>query len=60
MDLFEKTVRSIRPVKGEWYDTAQKHLDNLTKPPGSLGGSKNLPAGSWRSRKTPDRSSTKR
>ena len=37
MDLFEKTVRSIRPVKGEWYDTAQKHLDNLTKPPGSLG-----------------------
>ena len=37
MDLFEKTVKSIRPVKDEWYDTAQKHLDNLTKPPGSLG-----------------------
>jgi nicotinate-nucleotide--dimethylbenzimidazole phosphoribosyltransferase len=37
MDLLEKTIKSIRPVKDEWYDTAQKHLDNLTKPPGSLG-----------------------
>ena len=37
MDLFEKTVKSIRPVKDAWYDTAQKHLDSLTKPLGSLG-----------------------
>jgi len=37
MDLFDKTVKSIEPVKDSWYDRAQKHLDNLTKPPGSLG-----------------------
>jgi nicotinate-nucleotide--dimethylbenzimidazole phosphoribosyltransferase len=37
MDLLEKTVKSIRPVNDAWYETAQKHLDNLTKPPGSLG-----------------------
>ena len=37
MDLLGKTVKAIRPVKQEWYSVAQKHLDNLTKPPGSLG-----------------------
>ncbi len=37
MDLLENTVKAIRPVNREWYETAQKHLDNLTKPPGSLG-----------------------
>lgn len=37
MDLFEKTVKSIEPVNEAWYETAQKHLDNLTKPLGSLG-----------------------
>jgi nicotinate-nucleotide--dimethylbenzimidazole phosphoribosyltransferase len=37
MDLLRNTVKAIRPVKDEWYDIAQKRLDNLTKPPGSLG-----------------------
>ncbi len=37
MELLGKTVKAIRPVKDEWYDIAQKRLDNLTKPPGSLG-----------------------
>ena len=27
----------MKPVNGEWNDIAQKHLDNLTKPLGSLG-----------------------
>jgi nicotinate-nucleotide--dimethylbenzimidazole phosphoribosyltransferase len=37
MDMLGKTVKAIRPVNEEWYFHAQKHLDNLTKPPGSLG-----------------------
>jgi nicotinate-nucleotide--dimethylbenzimidazole phosphoribosyltransferase len=37
MDLIENTVKAIKPVNTEWYDIAQKHLDNLTKPLGSLG-----------------------
>ncbi|HEX8949501.1 MAG TPA: nicotinate-nucleotide--dimethylbenzimidazole phosphoribosyltransferase, partial [Dissulfurispiraceae bacterium] len=37
MDLLEHTLKGIRPVDGKWHDIAQKHLDNLTKPPGSLG-----------------------
>ena len=37
MDLLESTRKVIRPVDGKWHDVAQKHLDNLTKPPGSLG-----------------------
>ncbi|MFI5295389.1 MAG: nicotinate-nucleotide--dimethylbenzimidazole phosphoribosyltransferase [Thermodesulfovibrionales bacterium] len=37
MDLLKNTTTSIKPVSEEWYAAAQKHLDNLTKPPGSLG-----------------------
>ena len=37
MDLIEKTAMAIRPVDEKWNAVAQKHLDNLTKPPGSLG-----------------------
>ncbi|MBI5075204.1 MAG: nicotinate-nucleotide--dimethylbenzimidazole phosphoribosyltransferase [Nitrospirae bacterium] len=37
MDLLHDTLKSIRPVDEKWYAVAQKHLDNLTKPPGSLG-----------------------
>ncbi|MDA8077881.1 MAG: nicotinate-nucleotide--dimethylbenzimidazole phosphoribosyltransferase [Nitrospiraceae bacterium] len=37
MDLIKNTAAAIKPVRREWYDVAQKHLDNLTKPPGSLG-----------------------
>lgn len=37
MDLLNNTLKNIRPISGEFYDTAQKHLDNLTKPLGSLG-----------------------
>jgi len=37
MDLLNATVKNIKAVNGEWSDMAQKHLDNLTKPLGSLG-----------------------
>lgn len=37
MDLFKSALESIKPVNEEWYATAQKRLDNLTKPLGSLG-----------------------
>lgn len=37
MELLQKAVKSIAPVNEEWYAAAQKRLDNLTKPPGSLG-----------------------
>lgn len=37
MDLLKNTAMAIKPVSEEWYAVAQKHLDNLTKPPGSLG-----------------------
>jgi nicotinate-nucleotide--dimethylbenzimidazole phosphoribosyltransferase len=37
MQLLNSTVKSIKPINREWYDIAQKHLDNLTKPLGSLG-----------------------
>jgi nicotinate-nucleotide--dimethylbenzimidazole phosphoribosyltransferase len=37
MELLNNTVKTIKPVKTEWYAIAQKHLDNLTKPLGSLG-----------------------
>ncbi len=30
-------MESIKPVEEEYYQIAQKRLDNLTKPPGSLG-----------------------
>lgn len=37
MDLIKNTAMAIKPVSEDWYAAAQKHLDNLTKPPGSLG-----------------------
>lgn len=37
MDLLNNALSKIKPVNQEFYATAQKHLDNLTKPPGSLG-----------------------
>lgn len=37
MSLLENTIKKIAPVNAEWYARAQKRLDNLTKPPGSLG-----------------------
>jgi nicotinate-nucleotide--dimethylbenzimidazole phosphoribosyltransferase len=37
MDLLNNTIKAIKPVREDWYAVAQKHLDNLTKPPGSLG-----------------------
>jgi nicotinate-nucleotide--dimethylbenzimidazole phosphoribosyltransferase len=33
----KETMRKIHPVKQELYEIAQKRLDDLTKPPGSLG-----------------------
>jgi nicotinate-nucleotide--dimethylbenzimidazole phosphoribosyltransferase len=35
--MLQETLRKIRPLKGEFADRAQGHLDNLTKPKGSLG-----------------------
>lgn len=37
MDLIEGTVKNIREINHKFYATAQRHLDNLTKPLGSLG-----------------------
>ncbi|MGD0884612.1 MAG: nicotinate-nucleotide--dimethylbenzimidazole phosphoribosyltransferase [Thermodesulfovibrionales bacterium] len=37
MDPIENTRKHIRPLNGAFIAAAQKHLDNLTKPPGSLG-----------------------
>ncbi|TAL24499.1 MAG: nicotinate-nucleotide--dimethylbenzimidazole phosphoribosyltransferase, partial [Nitrospirae bacterium] len=37
MDLLNDALKNIKAVNGEWHDIAQKHLDNLTKPQGSLG-----------------------
>lgn len=37
MELLEKTLKGIKEINKEWYGIAQKHLDNLTKPLGSLG-----------------------
>jgi nicotinate-nucleotide--dimethylbenzimidazole phosphoribosyltransferase len=34
---FEDVISAISPVNKELYETAQRRLDNLTKPPGSLG-----------------------
>ncbi len=35
--MLEETLKKIKPVNPEWYERAQKRLDNLTKPLGSLG-----------------------
>jgi nicotinate-nucleotide--dimethylbenzimidazole phosphoribosyltransferase len=37
MGLIDKTAKAVRTVNPEWYSSAQAHLDNLTKPLGSLG-----------------------
>jgi nicotinate-nucleotide--dimethylbenzimidazole phosphoribosyltransferase len=37
MNLLNATLKNMKAVNGEWNDIAQKHLDNLTKPLGSLG-----------------------
>ncbi|MDI6744020.1 MAG: nicotinate-nucleotide--dimethylbenzimidazole phosphoribosyltransferase [Thermodesulfovibrionales bacterium] len=37
MGLLNDTLKNMKAVNGEWHETAQKHLDNLTKPLGSLG-----------------------
>lgn len=37
MELLKKTLKGIKEINKEWYGIAQKHLDNLTKPLGSLG-----------------------
>lgn len=37
MDVVSKTIKGISPVDETLYEAAQKRLDNLTKPPGSLG-----------------------
>ncbi len=37
MNLIKETIKKIRPIDNKFYDIAQRHLDNLTKPPGSLG-----------------------
>lgn len=37
MTKIESVVAAIKPINEAWYTTAQKHLDSLTKPPGSLG-----------------------
>lgn len=37
MGRIDSTIAAISPVSEAWFITAQRHLDNLTKPPGSLG-----------------------
>lgn len=37
MSLLTETLGKIKPTNKEWMKKAQSHLDNLTKPPGSLG-----------------------
>ncbi|MHB8880912.1 MAG: nicotinate-nucleotide--dimethylbenzimidazole phosphoribosyltransferase [Thermodesulfovibrionales bacterium] len=37
MGRIESIIAAIRPVSEDWSVVAQAHLDNLTKPPGSLG-----------------------
>lgn len=37
MELLQSTLSRIKPVNKEWFVTARKRLDNLTKPLGSLG-----------------------
>jgi nicotinate-nucleotide--dimethylbenzimidazole phosphoribosyltransferase len=37
MDLLNSTLKNIKEINEEFYITAQKHIDNLTKPIGSLG-----------------------
>jgi len=35
--MLNETLSKIKPVNPQWYEVARRRLDNLTKPPGSLG-----------------------
>ncbi|HBO84704.1 MAG: nicotinate-nucleotide--dimethylbenzimidazole phosphoribosyltransferase [Deltaproteobacteria bacterium GWC2_42_11] len=37
MSIIQQTLNAIKPIDESFYEKAQKHLDNLTKPQGSLG-----------------------
>lgn len=37
MSLIQETIKTIQPINESFYDKAQKRLDDLTKPQGSLG-----------------------
>ena len=37
LDFIRDTLDSIKPIPFLRFETAQAHLDSLTKPPGSLG-----------------------
>jgi nicotinate-nucleotide--dimethylbenzimidazole phosphoribosyltransferase len=37
LDLIRDTLDAIKPIPLLRFETAQAHLDSLTKPPGSLG-----------------------
>lgn len=37
MSLIQETIKNIKPIDESFYNLAQKRLDNLTKPQGSLG-----------------------
>ncbi|MBI5192448.1 MAG: nicotinate-nucleotide--dimethylbenzimidazole phosphoribosyltransferase [Nitrospirae bacterium] len=37
MNMLQETLNSIKPLSMDLQDKTQKRLDNLTKPPGSLG-----------------------
>ncbi|MBI5681995.1 MAG: nicotinate-nucleotide--dimethylbenzimidazole phosphoribosyltransferase [Deltaproteobacteria bacterium] len=37
MSVFQEIIKGIKPIDESFYDKAQKRLDNLTKPQGSLG-----------------------
>lgn len=37
MKMLNITLKNIKSTNKKFYEVAQKHLDNLTKPPGSLG-----------------------
>lgn len=37
MSLIQQTIKNIKPIDEAFYEKAQKRLDNLTKPQGSLG-----------------------
>ncbi|RMG74530.1 MAG: nicotinate-nucleotide--dimethylbenzimidazole phosphoribosyltransferase [Nitrospirae bacterium] len=35
--MIQDVIKAVRPVDSTYYEIAQRRLDNLTKPPGSLG-----------------------
>ncbi|MBI3811018.1 MAG: nicotinate-nucleotide--dimethylbenzimidazole phosphoribosyltransferase [Nitrospirae bacterium] len=44
MQTLQTVLDKIRPLDSEWRNITQKHLDQLTKPPGSLGRLEELAA----------------